>query len=162
MKPFLAACLLLLAAAVSVRAAEYPAMGPDIYPTQADAAPAIAEALKIARAQQKHVLLDFGANWCVWCHRLHSLFTTNKLVSSALQHDYIVVMIDVNKRHGVARNAAVDAHYGNPTAQGLPVLVVLDAAGRVLTTQETGALENGEAHDPTKVIAFLKKWAPAS
>ena len=44
---------------------------------------------------------------------------------------------------------------------GLPVLVVLDAAGRPLTTQDTGALEDGKtAHDPAKVLAFLRRWAP--
>jgi hypothetical protein len=49
--------------------------------------------------------------------------------------------------------------YGNPTRLGLPVLVVLDADGRQLTTQSTGDLEKGNAHDPAKVLAFLKKWA---
>ena len=97
----------------------------------------------------------------MWCHRLHRVFTTDAQVSSALKRDFVVVMIDVNKRNGPARNAAVDAHYGNPTQFGLPVLVVLDASGRRLTTQETGALEKGDAHDPAKIVAFLKKWAPA-
>ena len=72
-------------------------------------------------------------------------------------------MIDVNQRHGTARNAAVNEKYGNPLKEGLPVLVVLDADGHRLVTQETGALEQGggvEAHDPAKVLAFLEKWAP--
>ena len=159
MKRLLSA-LLFVAATSFALAQEYPKMGPDIYNTQADAAPAIAEALAIARKQNKHVLLDFGANWCVWCHRLHRVFTTDPLVSSRLKRDFVVVMIDVNKRHGRARNAAVDAHYGNPTQHGLPVLVVLDASGRRLTTQETGALEQGDTHDPAKIVAFLDKWSP--
>ena len=146
---------------ISLSAQEYPKMGPDIYNTQADAAPTIAEALKIAQQENKHVLLVFGANWCVWCHRLHHTFTTDPQVSSALKRDFVVVLIDVNKRNGTARNAAVDAHYGNPTQHGLPVLVVLDASGRRLTTQETGALEKGDAHDPAKIVAFLQKWGPA-
>ena len=72
-------------------------------------------------------------------------------------------MIDVNKRHGPARNAAVNDQYGNPVRLGLPVLVVLDADGRPLATQDTGALEKGDgtvAHDPAKVLAFLAHWAP--
>lgn len=73
----------------------------------------------------------------------------------------MLVLVDVNHRSGKARNDAVNARYGNPVAQGLPVLMVLDADGKQLTTQETGALEDGKAaHDPAKVIAFLRQWAP--
>ncbi len=155
------AAVLFACVAVLATPQQYPQMGPDIYNTTAEAAPAIGEALQLARKQGKHVLLDFGANWCVWCHRLHHLFTTDPRVRDTLKRNYITVMVDVNKRNGAARNAAVDAYYGNPTRHGLPVLVVLDASGRRLHTQETGALEEGEAHSAEKVLAFLEKWAPA-
>lgn len=103
------------------------------------------------------MLLQFGANWCPWCHKLHQLFASDAAIAAELKRSYIVVMVDVNKGH----NKAVDTRYGEPTKQGLPVLVVLDADGKQLTTQETGALENGPAHDPHKVLAFLEDWAPA-
>lgn len=38
-----------------------------------------------------------------------------------------------------------------------PYLTVLDARGKVVTHQETGALEEGDHHDPAKVLAFLEK-----
>ncbi|MCF3649148.1 thioredoxin family protein [Synoicihabitans lomoniglobus] len=146
--------------AIGLTAAEYPKMGPDIYDTTADAQVDIAAALTTARAEGKHVMLDFGANWCVWCHRLHQLFTKDDTVATALDQNFVVVMVDVNKRNGPARNAATVARYNDPTQHGLPVLVVLDADGKILTTQETGALEAGPAHDPTKVMAFLRQWGP--
>jgi hypothetical protein len=38
---------------------------------------------------------------------------------------------------------------------------MLDAAGQLLTPQETGALEGGgSTHDPAKDGAFLARWAP--
>lgn len=151
---------LFLVIAAALPAAEYPQMGPDIYDTQADAAADIETALARAKAENKRVLLDFGANWCVWCHRLHTLFTTNEAVAARLAADYVVVMVDMNARGGKSRNTATNERYGNPIQHGLPVLVVLDAAGNLLTTQETGALENGPAHDPAKVLAFLQRWAP--
>lgn len=64
------------------------------------------------------------------------------------------MLIDVDKGH----NADVVKKYGNPTQHGLPVLVVLDSEGKQLTTQDTGQLEQGNHHDPAKVIAFLNKW----
>lgn len=40
------------------------------------------------------------------------------------------------------------------------MIVVLDADGKRLTTQDTGKLEEGDRHDPNKVLAFLNQWAP--
>jgi hypothetical protein len=42
----------------------------------------------------------------------------------------------------------------------LPLIVVLDADGKQLTTQDTGKLEEGDHHSPEKVMAFLKEWSP--
>lgn len=155
--------LFLALAVVVAGAPEYPKMGPDIYDTKADGSQQIAAALDRAAAGHKRVLLMFGANWCIWCHRLHHTFSANTEVAKALTSSYELVLIDVNKRNGTARNADVDAKYGNPTKPGLPVLVVLDATGKVLTTQDTGALEDGKsAHDPAKVLAFLEKWKPGA
>ncbi len=155
--------LMLMLAAVAFADPEYPKMGADIYDTHADGKEQISAALTKASQENKHVLLMFGANWCIWCHRLHATLEKNPEVARTLNANYELVLIDVNRKHGTPRNADVDAQYGNPTKLGLPVLVVLDATGKQLTTQDTGALEDGKsAHDPEKVIAFLKKWAPGA
>ena len=151
---------LFLLLSTSLFGAEYPQMGEDIYNPSSDAAADIAAALVTARAEPKHVLLKFGANWCVWCHRLHALLHQNEEVHPALARNFILVAVDVNSRHGIKRNVPTIEKYGNPTQHGLPVLVVLDADGKILTTQETGALEADDAHDPAKVIAFLLQWSP--
>ena len=157
------ACLLLiLLFTTSLFAAEYPKMGPDIYDPQSDAAADIASALALAKTEHKHVLLKFGANWCIWCRRLHGLFHENEEVRATLSRDFVLVSVDVNTRNGTKRNLPTIEKYGKPTQHGLPVLVVLDADGQLLTTQETGALEEGSAHSPAKVIAFLRQHAPAN
>jgi hypothetical protein len=62
---------------------------------------------------------------------------------------------DVNKEH----NKDVDAKYGNPTRLGLPVIVILDAGGTVLTTKNTAELEEGSIYDSARVLAFLNEWS---
>src|SRR5690349_18966224 len=96
-----------------------------IYDTNADGFKQIAAALASAKKSNKRVLLQFGANWCGWCHKLHLLFQVDKHIASELKANYVVVLIDVNKEH----NKKVDETYGNPTRLGLPALVVLDADG---------------------------------
>ena len=103
----------------------------------------------------------FGANWCIWCRRLDRTFASEPNIAAALKENYVLVLIDSNWRNGTKRNEDLNLRYSNPLKEGLPVLVVLDAAGQQLTTQETGALEDGgSAHDPAKVGAFLARWAP--
>ena len=129
-----------------------------IYDESADGSKQIAEALALAGKDGKRVLLQFGANWCGWCHKLHSLYQTDKDIAARLKSDYVVVMIDVNKDH----NKEIDAKYGHPTQHGLPVIVILDADGKQLTTKDSGELEEGDHHSPAKVLAFLEKWSPKS
>ncbi len=153
--------LVMLAASVSASAApEYPNRGPDIYDIRADGDVLIQAAIAKAGAEHKRILLDFGANWCPWCHLLHGTFEKDPTVSAELQKDYVVVMIDVNTRRGPKRNASVNARLGNPIQHGLPVLMVLDSDGTALTTKDSGELEEGDHHSPAKIEAFLLKWAP--
>ena len=121
---------------------------PNIYDESADGSKQVAAALDLARKEHKQVLLQFGANWCLPCHQLHKLFETDKTIAEELEKGYVVVMIDVNKEH----NKDVDTKYGRPTQSGLPVIVVLDDDGKLLTTQD---------HlNPEKVMTFLKEWSP--
>jgi thiol:disulfide interchange protein len=128
---------------------------PAIYDEKADGAKQITDALAIANKEHKRVLLQFGANWCGWCHKLHKLCQTDADIAAKLKESYVVVLIDVNKGH----NGDINKKYGNPAGLGLPAIVILDADGKALTIQDTGKLEQGDHHDPTKVLAFLNEWA---
>jgi thiol:disulfide interchange protein len=128
---------------------------PAIYDENADGTKQIVDALAVAKKENKRVLLQFGANWCGWCHKLHKLCQTDAEIAAKLKASFVVVLVDVNKDH----NSAINKRYGNPTRFGLPVIVILDADGKALTTQDTGKLEQGDHHDPKKVLAFLNEWA---
>lgn len=155
--PFILAIALVGLTSASNRAwsEEAPKNRPNIYDESADAPKQIAEAVTKAKQENKRVLLQFGANWCGWCHKLHSLFQSNAEIAAKLRESYVVVLVDVNKDH----NKDINQRYQNPTRFGLPVLVVLDGAGTALVTHDTGKLEEGDHHDPKKVLAFLDQWA---
>lgn len=125
----------------------------DIYDPNANPREDIAAALEKAKAEGKRVLLQYGANWCGWCHLLHEHFAEVEAVKAVLDDNYIVVLIDNDAHPEVAKG------YGTEI-RGIPFLSVLDAEGNKLTDQRTGPLETGPKHDPEKVVAFLEKWAP--
>jgi thiol:disulfide interchange protein len=159
---FLVMAALAALVTVPLRAApEYPSMGPDVYDVHADGSAQISAALARASAEHKRVLLIFGANWCIWCHRLHNTLESDPTVSAILNDHYVPVYVDVNRELGVARNADVVARYGNPTQFGLPVLVVLNSGGSRLHTKDSGDLEDGPGHSPKKIAEFLTLWQPA-
>ncbi len=133
-----------------------------IYVENADAKTDIANAISVAQQSGKNILLMFGGNWCVWCHRLHRLLAEDETIRTFLNENYILVMIDVGKRD---KNLDLNEKYGNPYQHGFPVLVVLDKEGNQLYTQETGSLEYTQAentqkgHHPGRVLQFLKDHA---
>lgn len=134
-----------------------------IYNENASAMEDITNAISTAQQSGKNILLMFGGNWCVWCHRLHGLLQSNEKIKSFLNENYILVLVDVGKKD---KNLDLNEKYGNPYALGFPVLVVLDKAGNQIHTQETGSLEytkeetEQKGHDPARVLNFLKTWAP--
>jgi thiol:disulfide interchange protein len=163
MKMFCRSALCLVAVFLFVTVIESRAAGPEVpktssavYDEGADGEKQIAEALAAAKPEGKRVLLQFGANWCGWCVKLHKLFHDDAAIAAELKAHYVVVAVDVNRGH----NKAVDTRLGNPSYLGLPALVVLDAEGKQLKTQDSSELEQGSGHSQAKVLAFLKTWAP--
>ncbi len=129
---------------------------PNIYDPNADARQQIATALAVARRENQRVLLMFGGNWCIWCRRLHGLFTTDKDIKKLLQYEYQLVMVDIGRRD---KNADLAQQYDADLKKfGVPYLTVLSADGKLLANQETSALEEGNGHNPAKVKEFLEKW----
>jgi uncharacterized protein YciI/thioredoxin-related protein len=122
-----------------------------------DAAKDIRDAVAEATTAHKRIILDIGGEWCIWCRRLDSMFAANQNLSDYLHQQYVVVKVNVSKEN---ENANVLSAY--PAVKGYPHLFVLEPDGTLLHSQDTGELESGKHHDPDKVMAFLKKWAPGS
>lgn len=117
----------------------------------ADISAAIAEAKRTGR----NVLIDVGGEWCIWCKRLDQFFVDQNDIAAYLHRNYVTVKVNYSKEN---KNEAVLSRY--PKVAGYPHLFVLDGAGALLRSQDTGALEKGKGHDPEKVMAFLRRWAP--
>ncbi len=160
MKAAFGTALLLICIAVapltaqSTDAPATPARGGGFDPSR-DAAKDIADALQEAGRSGRRVMLDVGGEWCVWCHRLDTLIVRHDSLSSFLHRNYVVVKVNYSKEN---KNETVLAKY--PKIPGYPHLFVLDSRGTLLRSQDTGELESGKGHDPGKVMAFLRAWAP--
>jgi len=132
-----------------------------IYNPEADARADIASAVKQAKAENKHVLLQIGGNWCPWCIRLHGLETTDPQIDSLLKADYVLVLVNVPKEKE-KRDPELMSSLGNPQRFGFPVLVVLNQEGERIHTQDSWYLEQDKSYDREKLVHFFRMWNVAA
>ena len=118
----------------------------------------VQDAIRQAQKTRKRILLDVGGEWCIWCHRLDSLFLQNKDLAEYMNKYYVVVKVNVSKEN---RNEEFLSRY--PKVAGYPHIFVLDKNGVILHSQDTGELEYPKnypvkGHDKKKVFHFLEHW----
>jgi thioredoxin-related protein len=119
----------------------------------------------IARAslENKHVLIQFGGNWCPWCLRFHALINGTPKLDSLMRENFVYLLLNVPKEKD-KRDYALFAEYGYPNRFGFPVFVILDKSGNRLNTQDSDAFEHPDpkvkGYDTTKVVRFMQMWAP--
>lgn len=117
----------------------------------------IADAVKQAKKQDKHVLIQIGGNWCSWCIMFHNFCTQDKEISQYLSDNFVVVKLNYSKENF---NKALLRKYRYPNRFGFPVFVILNSKGEYLHTQNSVYLEEGRGYDREKVLDFIKSWSP--
>ena len=128
-----------------------------IYNRQADAHAELDQALKLARQENKRVLVSFGGNWTEWCFKLQEMLTKNAEIAPIVKQGFVLVLVDANSNRKLLESYTV-----KDECRGFPFLTILDAKGNVLKKQNTDELEDGPKHDAKKVKAFLTKWSLAN
>ena len=127
------------------------------YDPQANASKDIHKAIEQAQEENKHIILMIGGNWCPWCRKLNSFLEANDAIDSLLKSDFVMVKVNYSKEN---KNLSTLSKYGYPQRFGFPVLVVLNAEGKRIHTQNTVYLEEGKGYNADRIISFLKAWRP--
>ncbi len=157
----LATAIVLAAGAAHGAEAGKPALpshaGAQTFDPARDAARDVAEAVALAKASGRRVLVDVGGEWCVWCHLLDHFFATDGEALRLRQRYYVTVKVNWSPDN---HNAAVLSRW--PPVAGYPHLFVLDPDGRLVHSQPTDVLEQGRGYDRDRIIAFLRRYAPAA
>jgi len=126
-----------------------------LYDPDADANIQIAEAVRKAKAEGKHVFIQVGGDWCKWCRIFHKWSHENPVIDSLFNADYIMVHLNHSKEN---ENNDVLEKLEFPQRFGFPVFVILDSEGKRLHTQNTAYLEEGEGYSVKRVKEFLLSW----
>jgi len=141
------ACVALLTA-VGARAADLPTT----FDPARNAARDVDQALSLAKAQGKRVIVDVGGEWCTWCHILDRFVAENADVREIVDAQFIWLKVNYSKQN---ENVAVLSRW--PKVPGYPHLFVLDSSGGIVLSQDTGLLESGRTYDKRRFLDFLAR-----
>ena len=59
----------------------------------------VAAAVAKAKKEGKHVMLQVGGNWCIWCARFHEFVTKDAQLDSLMNANYVVYHLNYSKEN---------------------------------------------------------------
>ncbi len=130
-----------------------------IYNPEANAKEDISKAIQQAKAENKHVFVQIGGNWCPWCLRFHAFINEDPEIKKIMAEKYVFALLNYSKEN---KNVELLVKYQNPGRMGFPVFLILDGKGKLIHTQDSGLLEEGKGYSPAKVKTFLTNWTVAA
>ena len=130
-----------------------------LYDPTLDGMKQIKDAVALAAKDGKHVLIQYGGNWCSWCIKFDAFCKADTSVTKIIAANYIPVKLSYDQTN---KNDEANAYLGNPTRFGFPVFIILDAKGKVIHIQDSSLLEEGSGYSKQKVSGFFSQWTPAA
>ena len=103
------------------------------------------------RAKGKLGFVEFGADWCVWCHHMDEFFDQSP-AASVLHSYYVRIPVDYERNEGAPELAK---QLGAPAGDGLPLWAVVDANGKPLANSNSPKGNIGFPGDPNEIAEFI-------
>jgi len=123
------------------------------YNETADAKLDIKQALTQAGTDQRSVIVVFGANWCGDCKMFDAAMKTGTS-APLLAKDFQIVKINVGR---LDKNLDLAKSYGVPLDKGIPAVVILSPANKVLYVTKEGEVANARKMGEDGVYEFFKR-----
>lgn len=112
------------------------------------------DAIAVAKASNRLVLVIAGGDWCYWCHVLNRFVSRNADVRQGMDDTFVVVKVYVGDE-----NYNEDFFSQLPAARGAPHFWIISPDRNVLSSQSTGAFEQGSnGYDKGEFLGFIDHW----
>ncbi|HBC79590.1 MAG TPA: hypothetical protein DEO60_16150 [Bacteroidales bacterium] len=130
-----------------------------LYDPSLDGLKQIKEAVSKAKSQGKHVLIQYGGNWCSWCIKFDAFCKADTSITKVINTSFIPVKLNYSPEN---KNEAANSYLGNPVRFGFPVFIIVDGNGKVLHIQDSALLEEGKGYNQQKVLGFFRNWTASA
>lgn len=140
-----------------------------IYKVCSDQQAAFQATLEQAIAEDKIVLVKFGADWCPWCQSLHKILSNEQMLREIGNDQLLLSEIGTNMYNSAEKVesginillAILEANgQSKDVVKGTPLIVVLRPSDLKAVFINTGDLEDnskGEGHDKQKVKQAIQE-----
>jgi len=127
----------------------------DVYDPSRNPANDLAQALPIAQTENKRILLELGGDWCIWCKYMDEFYASHPDILQYRADHFILIKVNVSEDN---MNEGFLSQY--PAVAGYPHIFILENTGKLLHSQNTADLEDGDkSYVPAVFMEFLEKWA---
>jgi thiol-disulfide isomerase/thioredoxin len=123
------------------------------YDESADAHAQVASAIAAAKAGHKHVLIDFGGNWCPDCRVMMGVMQMPE-VAPAIRRDFAFVTVDVGR---MDKNLDIPGAYGVKIT-AVPTVIILDETGKFVNAGNPTALSDARNMKPQAIVNTIYGW----
>ena len=127
----------------------------DGYDPRRDPDKDLAAAREGATRSNRYIFVVVGGEWCSWCHTLDSFFYEQADLAALRDKNYVVMTVSMSQENP---NRAFLSRF--PYIHGYPHIFILDAAGNLIRSQTTNALEEGQSYNVKRFKEFLERFAP--
>jgi thioredoxin-related protein len=130
-----------------------------LYDPALDGMKQLNSAIAQAKGSGKHVLVQFGGNWCSWCRKFDAFCKADSALSKIVNDNYVAVKLNYSPEN---KNEESNKFLGNPVRFGFPVFIIIDGKGNVIHIQDSGLLEDGTGYSKNKVKGFFENWTASA
>lgn len=113
------------------------------------------QAIALAKATNKRIMIKVGGQWCGWCNAMTAFIKDNPDVAKELYENFVVLKVNVSDSNENEKFMA-----GLPPTQGYPHIFVSSSDGKVLLSKDTLELVNEGEYSKAAWLAFIAKWQP--
>lgn len=111
------------------------------------------DALKLATATDRKVLIEVGGDWCCWCHVLDRFIKDHPDVQSRLYKTFVVLKVNVSDEND---NAEFMKTF--PPTKGYPHMYITDSEGTILHSQDTADFREDKKYSERRFMIFFDRW----
>jgi thiol:disulfide interchange protein len=128
---------------------------PTKFDPERNSAEDLAAAIEEAKRSQRNVLIEIGGEWCLWCRVMDAFYSKNPDLLALRDRNYVLLKVDMSDGHP---NSEFLSHF--PQIDGVPHIFIVDSKGKLIRSEDTSELEEGDTYNLERFRKFLEKYAP--
>lgn len=128
------------------------------YKDDVDARSQVATARAAAIANNRFLMITFGANWCIDCRTLYATLGSDDVIEYSGDR-FTFINVNVGE---FDQNIDLAMDLGVTLDRGIPVAIFYDPSGAVIGTTNDGELEPARLYTSTQILRFLRDIAERS